>query len=181
MRAEGMTVTDEQRDENVDAEVAPAADTEDAPQYGVGPFTIREVVLVGVWLVAFVVSFFSIYTDRRYAFLPDAATSVWTSGLEWVLAIGLPTVAVFLIVLRRFSPDGIRRVGSLGIDQFASVAFSVAAMVWLVWLWANVGTAIARDAWPYSWVVWVEFFLMLAGVVLTVFAPFIPTLEQDFQ
>ena len=98
-----------------------------------------------------------------------------------MLAIGLPTVAVFLIVLRRFSPDGIRRVGSLGIDQFASVAFSVAAMVWLVWLWSNVGTAIARDAWPYSWVVWVEFFLMLAGVVLTVFAPFIPTLEQDFQ
>jgi hypothetical protein len=181
MRAEGMTVTDEQRDENVDTEVAPAAETEDAPQYGVGPFTVREVVLVGVWLVAFVVSFFSIYTDRRYAFLPDAATSVWTSGLEWVLAIGLPTVAVFLIVLRRFSPDGIRRVGSLGIDQFASVAFSVAAMVWLVWLWANVGTAIARDVWPYSWVVWVEFFLMLAGVVLTVLAPFIPTLEQDFQ
>ena len=181
MRAEGMTVTDEQRDENVDTEVAPEAEIEDAPQYGVGPFTIREVALVGVWLAAFVVSFFSIYTDRRYAFLPDAATNVWTSGLEWVLAIGLPTVAVFLIVLRRFSPDGIRRVGSLGIDQFASVAFSVAAMVWLVWLWSNVGTAIARDAWPYSWVVWVEFFLMLAGVVLTVFAPFIPTLEQDFQ
>src|SRR3954451_22337112 len=106
-----MTVTDEQRDESVDTEVAPAADIEDAlqyedaPQYGVGPFTIREVVLVAVWLVAFVVSFFSIYSDRRYAFLPDAATNVWTSGHEWVLAIGLPTVAVFLIVLRRFSPD----------------------------------------------------------------------------
>ena len=53
--------------------------------------------------------------------------SVWTHGIDWVLTIGLPTVAVFLIVLRRLSPQGIRRVGSLGIDQFASVAFSVAA------------------------------------------------------
>ena len=57
--------------------------------------------------------------------------SVWTNGLDWILTIGVPTVAVFLIVLRRFSPDGIRRVGSLGIDQFASVAFSVSAVVWL--------------------------------------------------
>jgi hypothetical protein len=30
-------------------------------------------------------------------------------------------------------------------------------------------------------VIWVELVLMLAGVVLTVFAPFIPALEQDFQ
>ena len=66
-------------------------------------------------------------------------------GLEWVLTIGVPTVAVFLIVLRRFSPEGIRRVGSLGIDQFASVAFSVSAMVWLIWLWSNIGMAIGTD------------------------------------
>src|SRR3954469_59032 len=160
MRAEGMTVTDEQRDENVDTEVARAAEIEDAPQYGVGPFTIREVALVGVWLVAFVVSFFSIYSDRRYAFLPDAATNVWTSGLEWVLAIGLPTVAVFLIVLRRFSPDGIRRVGSLGIDQFASVAFSVAAVLWLQLLWETIGVVVDGGPWLRGWVVWVELALM---------------------
>jgi len=177
-------VSDQQPDENVDTEAAASAETEDAPQYGVGPFTVRELALVGVWVVAFVVSFFSIYTDRRFTLLPEGAeASVWTSGLEWVLTIGVPTVAVFLIVLRRFSPDGIRRVGSLGVDQFASVAFSVSAMVWLIWLWSNVGMAIGTEGqvWIYSWVVWVEFFLMLAGVVLTVFAPFIPTLEQDFQ
>ena len=40
--------------------------------------------------------------------------SVWTSGLVWILTIAVPTVAVFLIVLRRLSPTGIRRVGSLG-------------------------------------------------------------------
>ena len=177
-----MIVTDDQRDENVDIEAAEPAEPEEAPQYGVGPFTIRELALVGVWVVAFVVSFFSIYAVRPFSVVVGGDESVWTVGLEWILTIGLPTVAVFLVVLRRFSPDGIRRVGSLAVDQFASVAFSVSTVVWLTWLWANIGTAIERGGvWVYSWVVWVEFFLMLAGVVLTVFAPLIPVLEQDFR
>ena len=114
---------------------------EEAPQYGVGPFSVRELALVGVWLVAFVVSFFSIASQQAMAQLLFGG-SVWTTGLDWILTIGVPTVAVFLIVLRRFSPDGIRRVGSLGIDQFASVAFSVSAVVWLTLLWRNVAVAI---------------------------------------
>ncbi|WP_156138824.1 hypothetical protein [Microbacterium mangrovi] len=145
-------------------------------QYGVGPFSIREVVIGGVWLVAFVVSFFSI--------LPAQAsfTSVWTEGINWILTIAVPTVAVFLLVLRRLSPTGIRRVGSLGIDQFASVAFSVAAVVWITLAWESVMlTARYAAASGYSWVVWVESVLMVAGVVLTVFAPLIPVFAQDFQ
>src|SRR6478752_585292 len=177
-----MTVTDEQPDQDLDLEEAEPAETKESPLYGVGPFTIRELALVAVWIAAFIVSFFSIFTDPRIAFVKDSGASVWTMGLEWVLTIGVPTVAVFLIVLRRFSPDGIRRVGSLGVDQFASVAFSVSAVVWLVWLWTDVGTAISTGGvWVYSWVVWVEFFLMLIGVVLTVAAPFIPPFEQDFR
>lgn len=175
-----MIVTDDQSDQNVEAEAAAPAEPEEAPQYGVGPFTTREVALVAVWVAAFVVSFFSIIADRPLSILGDTGASVWTSGLEWVLTIGVPTVAVFLVVLRRFSPDGIRRVGSLAVDQFASVAFSVSAVVWLTWLWSNIGTAISSGLWLYSWVVWAEFFLMLAGVVLTVFAPLIPVFEQDF-
>jgi len=200
-RPERKIVTDEQRDPNVEAEPAilaesaagpesatgpePAAgrepagaEPEETPLYGVGPFTVREVALLAVWAVAFVVSFFSIF-NSRLAFA--SGTSVWTSGLEWVLAIGVPTAAVGLIVLRRFSPDGIRRVGSLAVDQFASVAFSVAAVIWLTWLWSNVSGAIASGVWAYSWVVWVEFFLMMAGVFLTVFAPFIPSVDEDFR
>lgn len=142
------------------------------PQYGVGPFSIREVALTGVWLVAFVVSFFSLSVVRF--------DSVWTSGLSWVLTIGVPTAAVFLVVLRRLSPDGIRRVGSLGVDQFASVAFSVSALVWLTWVWETVAFAAQSGVWARSWVMWVEFVLMLGGVALTVFAPLIPTLSDDF-
>jgi hypothetical protein len=178
---EGMIVADEQLDDNETRAEGPtvtgtsSADTsEDAPpQYGVGPFSIREVVLLGVWLLAFATSFFSLSLLRF--------DSVWTSGLVWILTIAVPTVAVFLIVLRRLSPAGIRRVGSLGIDQFASVAFSVSAVVWLSYIWETV--AFVADGGPMvrSWVMWVEFILMLAGVVLTVFAPLIPVLRDDFR
>ena len=107
--------------------------------------------------------------------------SVWMSGIDWVLTIGVPTVAVFLIVLRRFSPDGIRRVGSLGIDQFASVAFSVASVVWLTYVWNTVANAISDGRWFTSWVIWVELILFLALVLLSVFAPFIAPFDQDFR
>lgn len=155
---------------------------EETPQYGIGPFTIREVSLAGIWLVAFVVSFFpvaAIIGGPRESLLFGFG-SVWTSGLGWILTIGLPTVAVFLLGLRRLSPEGIRRVGSLGIDQFASVAFSVSAVVWLQLVWETVAFSLAGGAWFRSWVIWVELVLMLAGVLLTVFAPLIPPFSQDF-
>ena len=149
------------------------------PQYGVGPFSVREVALVGVWLLAFIVSFFS---DRQRA--GDGPAAVRRLGLDERPRLdphdrradgrGLPDRAAPLLA------RGIRRVGSLGIDQFASVAFSVSAVVWLTLLWRNVAVAIESSVWIYGWVVWVEFFLMLAGVVLTVLAPFIPPFAEDF-
>ncbi|MEZ3160861.1 hypothetical protein AB1K54_09990 [Microbacterium sp. BWT-B31] len=169
-------------DENAPAAEAPAtAHTDSAgsddqlpPQYGVGPFSIREVSIIGAWLVAFVSSFFSVTV---FAF-----ASVWTLGIVWILMIGVPTVAVFLLALRRLSPQGIRRVGSLGIDQFASVAFSVSATVWFAWIWDAFRTlSVQGGAWVSSWVVFVCFAAMLAGVVLTVFAPFIPPFSEDFR
>ena len=155
------------------AEPAAEAAAAEPPLYGVGPVTVRELVLGAVWLVAFFFSFFSI--------TPGPFASVWTSGLLWILTIGVPTVALFLILLRRFSPEGIRRVGSLGVDQFASVAFSVSAVVWLQMLWDTIAFASSTGIWARSWVIWVELVLMLAGVVLTVFAPFIPVLRDDFR
>ncbi len=143
------------------------------PQYGVGPFSIREVALGVAWLVAFVVSFFSV-NNLRFE-------SVWTAGISWILTIALPTVAVFLIALRRLSPEGIRRVGSLGIDQFASVAFSVSAAVWLMWIWETVSIVAQNGPWVRSWVMWVSFAAMIAGVVFTVFGPLIPPFSEDFR
>ncbi|WP_438353181.1 hypothetical protein [Microbacterium sp. CJ88] len=170
-------MTDDQWNEQADAETeqegVAAVATE--PQYGLGPFSIREVAILAVWLVAFVVSFFPVYG------VFGGAASIWGSGIEWVLRIGVPTAAVFLIVLRRFSPDGIRRVGSLGVDQFASVAFSVAAVLWLTTIWGAFVALGSTTVFLATWVVWVEFVAMLAGVALTVFAPFIPVLSDDFR
>ena len=57
-------MTDERADENAEIdEAVTRAASEERPQYGVGPFSVREVALVGVWLVAFVVSFFSVATQ----------------------------------------------------------------------------------------------------------------------
>ncbi|GAA1844388.1 hypothetical protein ACFQZV_10680 [Microbacterium koreense] len=168
--------------EEVEA-VEESTSTDEAPQYGVGPFSVREVGLAGIWLVAFVVSFFPVglAVDLAFGNLVFGFGTVWSSGLGWILPIGLPTVAVFLLALRRLSPDGIRRVGSLGIDQFASVAFSVAALVWLQLVWETVAVSIVGGFWLRSWVIWVELVLMLAAVVLTVFAPLIPPFKDDFH
>lgn len=172
--------------EEIDDDGDGTAEEAGAPgQYGVGPFTIREVAILGAWLIAFVVSFFPAYATPlsllAAAVAGDAPNSVWTSGIDWVLTIGLPTAAVFLIALRRFSPQGIRRVGSLGVDQFASVAFSVSAVVWLSQLWSSITVAAQFQIWTTTWVIWVEVVLALALVVLSVFAPFIPPFSEDFR
>ncbi len=146
-------------------------DDEVTPEYGILGFTLRELLIVGVWAVAFIVSFFPVIGDA----------SVWASGLQWVVPIGLPTAAVFLIVLRRFSPEGIRRVGSLGIDQFASVAFSFSALSWVSLLWNAVQSAVHMGAWLLGWSGIVQLIASLALVVLTVFAPIVPGLREDFQ
>lgn len=146
-------------------------DEEVTPQQGVVGVTLRELLIVGVWLVVFVTSFFAV----------GASPTLWVSGIVWILPLGLPTIAVFLIVLRRFSPEGIRRVGSLGIDQFASVAFSVALLWWAQVIWDLISTLVQTGTAMTAWVPWVQFAGMLALVVLTVFAPVIPGLKEDFR
>ncbi|WP_225310165.1 hypothetical protein [Microbacterium testaceum] len=153
----------------------------DRPNYGVGPFSVREVALLGIWVVAFIVSFFRTNILDSPSGVLLGGANVWLSGLWWIPAIALPTVAVGLLVLRRLSPQGIRRVGSLGIDQFASVAFTVSALVWVSWVWDTVAVFDATAIWTRSWVIWVEAVLLLAGVVLTVFGPFIPPFSADFR
>lgn len=146
-------------------------DEDVTPQPGVLGFTLRELLIVGVWLVVFVTSFFPV----------GWSPTLWASGISWILPLGLPTVAVFLVVLRRFSPEGIRRVGSLGIDQFASVAFSVAVLWWAQLIWEYVASAVQTGVALTIWVPWVHLVGMLALIALTVFAPVIPGIREDFR
>lgn len=142
------------------------------PEYGILGFTLRELLIVVVWALAFTASFFPV---------GPGAGPVWAHGLAWILSIGVPTVAAFLLVLRRFSPDGIRRVGSLGIDQFASVAFSVAAVVWAQTLWNAIAATVAVGEYLVGWVTVFETAAFLGLVALTVAAPLIPRLREDFH
>lgn len=146
-------------------------DEEVTPEFGILGFTLRELLIVGVWLLSFVFSFFPLIGEL----------SLWGVGIQWVLPIALPTVAVFLLVLRRFSPDGIRRVGSLGIDQFASVAFSVSAVVWIGSLWLAISALVSGGVWTLPWNGVALAITSVALVVLTVFAPIIPGLKEDFH
>ncbi|MDR6867820.1 membrane protein implicated in regulation of membrane protease activity [Microbacterium resistens] len=151
--------------------------TEARPQEGVLGLTLRELIIAGGWFLALIVSFFPVAGT-----LLGGGVPVWGMDGQWVLTIGVPTAAVFLLVLRRFSPEGIRRVGSLGIDQFASVAFSVAAVGWAVMLWQQMHLAIAGGLAPVgTWVAWAETVLFTVLVVLTVFAPLIPRVREDFD
>src|SRR5690606_23165924 len=111
----------------------------------------------------------------------NGGASVWTSGIDWILTIGVPTAAVFLVVLRRLSPEGIRRVGSLGIDQFASVAAAVAGVAWTQVVWHQVTASVESGALLLRWVPVVALVATLALVVATVAAPLIPGLREDFD
>lgn len=141
------------------------------PQPGIWGFTLRELLIAAAWLVLFVVSFVPV----------GWGPALWLQGISWIIPLGLPTIAVFLIVLRRFSPDGIRRVGSLGIDQFASVAFSIAALWWVQVIWEFASASVLNGSYGVIWVPWVQLAALLMLVVVSVFAPIIPGLREDFH
>lgn len=143
------------------------------PEHGILGMTLRELLIVALWLIGFIVSFFPVNGQ--------GSSTLWQSGLHWLLPVAVPAAAVFLIVLRRFSPEGIRRIGSLGVDQFASVAFSVSAVLWVQLLWDLSTASAAVGAFQIGWPVFVETVVALALVVLTVLAPLIPGLREDFQ
>lgn len=142
------------------------------PEYGILGFTLRELIIIGAWLVGFIASFFPV---------GPIGDTVWTSGIHWILMMGVPTAAVFLVVLRRFSPDGIRRVGSLGIDQFASVAAAVAAVSWAQVLWQQVAATVETGVLLIGWVAVVGQLATLVLVAATVLAPVLPRLREDFH
>nr|WP_245325070.1 hypothetical protein [Microbacterium amylolyticum] len=98
---------------------------------------------------------------------------VWSFGLSWIPAVGLPVAAATLIVLRRFASQ-IRGVGGLSIDQFASVSFIAAAYAWfdIVFSVSGAGYVLATG--------WIAILVALAGVFFTVFARFVPPFQEDF-
>ncbi len=84
-----------------------------------GPFTIRDLTVFGSTLLMFVASLLPMFGERY---------NLWNLGNLFFLLLGiiLPVVVTALFVARRLQPKTIVRVGSLSIDQFASVTASFA-------------------------------------------------------
>ncbi|GAB3278248.1 hypothetical protein GCM10027449_18300 [Sinomonas notoginsengisoli] len=92
-----------------------------------GPFTVRDLTLFGGVLVTFVGSLLPLL-DRS---LP---ANLWNASNLFFLTIGVlaPVAAAALFAWRRFSPGQRLRVGSLSVDQFASVVAVLSASFYFV-------------------------------------------------
>jgi hypothetical protein len=154
------------------AQAETATTEQGSPQRGVGPFTLRELILIVISALILLLSFFSTY-DRGYV-------PIWTASLDWALAVALPVAAGVLLLVRRVAPGSLTRVGSLSIDQFASVAYSVAAVVWGSIVGYGVSYMIEGAPFSITAVVWLQLLLTLGGVFFTVVAPFVPPFKDDF-
>jgi hypothetical protein len=84
-----------------------------------GPFTVRDLTVFGSTLILFVASLIPMFAPRY---------NLWNLGSLFFLGLGivLPLIVSALFVARRVSPGTKLRIGSLSVDQFASVAASFA-------------------------------------------------------
>ncbi|WP_413248613.1 hypothetical protein [Sinomonas flava] len=92
-----------------------------------GPFTVRDLTLFGGVLILFVGSLLPLL--ERTVLL-----NLWNSQSIFFLAIGflVPAAAAALFAWRRVEPHRPLRVGSLSVDQFASVAAVLCASYFFV-------------------------------------------------
>ena len=144
---------------------------------GLWKFTLREWIVIATGLLLFIFSFLSFITSD-YA-------PLWSLGLLCIVAILVMTAATALLVLRRFLPGARLRVGSLSVDQFASVAFvGYAIAVWHTAIFMQqffAGLGPFGGVVSVSWVAWVSGVLALVGVFFTVVAPLVPPFREDFD
>lgn len=87
-----------------------------------GPFTARDLV-VGIGVILLFLS-----SVLPLEVLRGIGVNLWNSAGLFQLALGilLPAVVLVLFVVRRLAPQTPLRIGSLSVDQFASVAASLA-------------------------------------------------------
>lgn len=161
----------------------PKTDPNGVP-YGIGGFTLREVLFLGVTAVVLIGSFLP-FLGGDYADV-FGYTSVWAPA-PWLAipAVLLLVSAAALLAVRRLAPARPLRVGSLSVDQYASVASVVTAGFYLGALFLIVGF----PAWfgggsdllvPGAGVI-VGLLFSLLAVVVTTLAPVIPIFAGDFS
>jgi hypothetical protein len=137
----------------------------DATKYDAvaGPFTIRDLTVFGSTLLMFVASLLPMFGERY---------NLWNLGNLFFLLLGiiLPLVVVALFVARRLQPGTIVRVGSLSVDQFASVTASFAFPLFFLTI-AN----------SFNGGVLLGLIGSVGLLAATVLAPHLPWLSADFK
>ncbi|MFJ5954354.1 hypothetical protein ACIQC5_00175 [Paenarthrobacter sp. NPDC092416] len=128
-----------------------------------GPFTIRDLTIFGSTLLMFIASLLPMFGGRY---------NLWNLGNLFFLLLGiiLPLVVVALFVARRLQPGTIVRVGSLSIDQFASVTASFALPLFFLTITDSFNGSVLLGL--------VGSLGLLAATVL---APHLPWLSADFK
>jgi len=150
--------------------------------FGIGPFTLREIIILGLTVLLIVASFLPIISGGFIDYY-----SVW-APFTWLVIPGLLLVlaSAVLLTLRRLVPS-LRtklRVGSLSVDQFASVSVIVTGSFYLGLL-IIVGTASAAIS-PFGAGfsvgagVILGFLVSLALLVVTTLGSIIPPFKADF-
>ena len=127
-----------------------------------GPFTVRDLTVFASTLILFVASLIPMFASRY---------NLWNLGSLFFLGLGivLPLIVTALFVARRLTPESKVRIGSLSIDQFASVVASFA----LAFFFLSAAGAFVP-------VMLVALIGSLGLFAATVLAPFIPVLAGDF-
>lgn len=131
----------------------------------VGPFSIRDLVVLGSVAIIFVASLIPIVSNVAGSF------NLWNiSGLFYIgVGVILPLAVGGLFLVRRLSPAVTVRIGSLSTDQFASVVAAFATFFFFTGTVTNFGVAYLVGL--------VGSLLLLAG---TACALWIPMLAKDF-
>lgn len=138
----------------------------EAPSHAaVGPLTIRDLwVLVSVAII-FIASLMPVVSTIAGNF------NLWNTGGLFYIGIGvvLPLAVGGLFLARRLSPENKVRIGSLSVDQFASVVAAFATYFFFTGTVTNFGFVYLVGL--------IGSLLLLAG---TVCAQWIPMLASDF-
>lgn len=131
----------------------------------VGPLTIRDLAVLGSVAIIFIASLIPLIVT------PAGSINLWNTTSLFYMAIGmvLPLATGALFLIRRFSPDTKLRLGSLSLDQFASIVAVFAAFFYFTGTVTNFQ---------------VTYLVGLIGSVVfmlaTTCAPWIPVLAADF-
>ncbi|RDV10188.1 hypothetical protein DXK94_09985 [Arthrobacter sp. RT-1] len=145
------------------SEGKPAGLAKDANQAVLGPFTVRDLAVFVATLILFIASLLPIFGGRY---------NLWNLNNLFFLGLGiiLPLIVSALFAARRLAPATKIRIGSLSIDQFASVVACFAVAFFFL--------SVAGAYVPSLLVGLIGTLILFAATVL---GRFLPYLSGDFK